>query len=110
MHTDRPANLLKPNSPSLHQTQCASCRVERWRGCRLSGEVVPDRAFVVAFSSAPAQGPQMPRRVRSVSSARHIEPCVRFSRTRLTDVVHRRHSAFPASPARAWEQQQFHQG
>jgi hypothetical protein len=25
-----------------------------------------------------------------------IEPCVRFSRTRLTDVLHRRHSASPA--------------
>ena len=24
MHTDRPANWLKPNSPSLQQTQCAS--------------------------------------------------------------------------------------
>jgi hypothetical protein len=30
---------------------------------------------------------------RSVSSPRRIEPCVRFSRTRLTDAVHRRHSA-----------------
>ena len=29
----------------------------------------------------------------SVSSPRRIEPCVRFSRTRLTDAVHRRHSA-----------------
>ncbi len=29
MHTDRPANWLKPNSPSLHQTQCASGVAER---------------------------------------------------------------------------------
>jgi len=39
-----------------------------------------------------------------------IEPCMRFSRTRLTDVVHRRHSVFPASPCRVWEQRRFHQG
>ena len=31
-----------------------------------------------------------------VSSRRHIEPCMRFSRTRLTDVLHRRHSVGPA--------------
>ena len=30
--------------------------------------------------------------LRSVSSSRHLEPGVRFSRTRLTDVLHRRHS------------------
>ena len=28
-----------------------------------------------------------------VSSRRHLEPCMRFSRTRLSDVLHRRHSA-----------------
>ena len=27
-----------------------------------------------------------------------VEPCVRFSRTRLTDVVHRQHSTFAARP------------
>jgi len=31
-----------------------------------------------------------------------VEPCMRFSRTRLTDVVHRRHSASPARPGTAW--------
>jgi hypothetical protein len=31
-----------------------------------------------------------------VSSRRHIEPCMRFSRTRLTDAFHRRHSVGPA--------------
>ena len=31
-----------------------------------------------------------------VSSRRHLDPCMRFSRTRLSDVLHRRHSAhFP---------------
>lgn len=39
-----------------------------------------------------------------------VEPCVRFSRTRLTDVVHRRHSAFPARLGRAWVRQRFRQG
>ncbi len=39
-----------------------------------------------------------------------VEPCVRFSRTRLTDVVHRRHSAFPASPERAWGRRRFRAG
>jgi hypothetical protein len=34
----------------------------------------------------------------SVSSSRHLEPGMRFSRTRLTDAVHRRHSALSASP------------
>jgi hypothetical protein len=28
-----------------------------------------------------------------VSSRRHLDPCMRFSRTRLSDVLHRRHSA-----------------
>ncbi len=34
-----------------------------------------------------------------------VEPCMRFSRTRLTDVVHRRHSVSPARPGRAWVRQ-----
>jgi diguanylate cyclase len=34
-------------------------------------------------------------RLALVSSRRHFEPCVRFSRTRLTDVLHRRHSGHP---------------
>ena len=39
-----------------------------------------------------------------------VEPCVRFSRTRLTDVVHRRHSALPAMSGRAWVRRRFHPG
>src|SRR3954451_20978429 len=31
-----------------------------------------------------------------------VKPCVRFSRTRLTDVVHPRHSVSPARPGRVW--------
>jgi hypothetical protein len=31
-----------------------------------------------------------------------IEPCVRFSLTRLTDVFHRRHSALPATAGSVW--------
>jgi hypothetical protein len=47
--------------------------------------------------------PSVLGQVCRVSSPRRLEPCVRFSRTRLTDAVHRRHSAFPASPGRAWD-------
>jgi Transposase, Mutator family len=39
-----------------------------------------------------------------------VEPCMRFSRTRLTDVVHRRHSVSPAKPGRAWARQRFRSG
>ena len=39
-----------------------------------------------------------------------VEPCMRFSRTRLTDVVHRRHSVSPARPGRAWVRRRFRQG
>jgi len=35
---------------------------------------------------------------------------MRFSRTRVTDVFHRRHSVSPARPGKAWVQQQFRQG
>src|SRR6476646_8608906 len=31
-----------------------------------------------------------------------VEPCVRFSRTRLTDALHRRCSISPARPGGAW--------
>jgi hypothetical protein len=39
-----------------------------------------------------------------------VEPCMRFSRTRLTDAVHRRHSVFPARREMAWVRRQSHQG
>jgi len=39
-----------------------------------------------------------------------VEPCMRFSRTRLTDVVHRRHSVSPARPERAGERRRVRQG
>ena len=39
-----------------------------------------------------------------------VEPCMRFSRTRLTDVVHRRHSVFPARPGRVWVRRRSRQG
>ena len=41
-------------------------------------------------------------RLVPVSSRRRVDPCMRFSRTRLTDVLHRRYSAWPASPGRGW--------
>ena len=37
-----------------------------------------------------------------------VEPCVRFSRTRLTDALHRRYSAGPARPGWAWVRRRFH--
>ena len=36
-----------------------------------------------------------------------VEPCVRFSRTRLTDALHRRCSVSPARPGGAWVQRRF---
>jgi hypothetical protein len=44
------------------------------------------------------------------SSRRHLEPCVRFSRTRLSDVLHRRHSAMPASPGWVWARRRCPRG
>lgn len=46
-----------------------------------------------------ARGARAARRSRLalVSSRRHLKPCMRFSRSRLTDVLHRRHSA-PSTP------------
>lgn len=42
-------------------------------------------------------------RLALVSSRRHLEPCMRFSRTRLTDVLHRRHSApLTPRPVESW--------
>jgi hypothetical protein len=45
-----------------------------------------------------------------VSSRRHLEPCVRFSRTRLSDVIHRLHSASPARPGWAGVRRRFRRG
>jgi hypothetical protein len=36
-----------------------------------------------------------------------VKPCMRFSRTRLTDAVHRRHSASPARACWPWVPQRF---
>jgi hypothetical protein len=46
-------------------------------------------------------------RLALVSSRRRIDPCERFSRTRLTDVLHRRHSATRSRPGWVWERQRF---
>ena len=46
----------------------------------------------------------------SGSSHRHLEPCMRFSRTRLTDVFHRRHSALPARACWPWVRRRFRGG
>ncbi len=91
---DPPAFLVFPRSttrPGGSGGRAACRRVGRWRGgvstCRPGCHV--SRGF------PPGAQPVTIGHSRSVSSARLIEPCMRFSRTRLTDVVHRRHSAVP---------------
>ena len=39
-----------------------------------------------------------------------VKPCMRFSRTRLTDAVHRWHSVFPARACSPWVRRQFRSG
>src|SRR5271166_5933117 len=39
-----------------------------------------------------------------------VKPCMRFSRTRLTDAVHRRHSASPARACWPWVPRRFRSG
>jgi hypothetical protein len=39
-----------------------------------------------------------------------VKPCMRFSRTRLTDAVHRRHSVSPARACRPWVRSRFQSG
>ena len=77
-----------------------------------SGE--PPRALVTLAPPPPGPHPAVPLRTQNqrspwwgvgdwrgfrcrgpVSSPRPVKPCMRFSRTRLTDVLHRRCSAFP---------------
>ncbi len=62
----------------------------RWRCLALGHETTMARRFPVwsffFVSVASALRFQLPP----------VNPCMRFSRTRLTDVVHRRHSVFPA--------------
>lgn len=64
-------------------------------GCRTRG--LRSAGFPAGCATAVSMTSQC-----SVSSPRHLEPCVRFSRTRLTDAVHRRHSALPASTDSVW--------
>jgi hypothetical protein len=76
-------------------------------GCRVRGLA----RWLAGFRAWGLRGRRFPGRLRhpsvlgqvcSVSSPRHLEPCVRFSRTRLTDAVHRRHSASPARASPPW--------
>ena len=80
------------------------CRVGGWRGGSLT---VGPGAFMFRRFPGRLRHPSAPGQVCSVSSPRRLEPCMRFSRTRLTDAVHRRHSVFPASPGRVWGQRRF---
>jgi hypothetical protein len=78
---------------SLQRALWVSGRVESWRGALSGGRLRRDpRRFPHECSSPVAMATlrfQLPP----------VEPCMRFSRTRLTDVLHRRHSAWPASPS-----------
>ena len=77
----------------------AGCRVGSWRGgiCPASGPAAtfPRVSPAGRFTAVTMTG-------CSVSSSRRLEPCMRFSRTRLTDAVHRRHSACPARACPPW--------
>src|SRR6266702_1908838 len=80
-------------------------RVGGWRGGSLA---VGPGAFMFRRFPGRLRHPSAPGQVCSVSSPRRLEPCVRFSRTRLTDAVHRRHSAFPARACPPWVRRRFH--
>ncbi len=77
------------------------------------------RWFGLPACSASPEGlpPSLAQRVSSwrssTSSPLHFQdtqPCMRFSRTRLTDVFHRRHSVSPARAGSAWGRRRSHQG
>jgi transposase len=85
-----------------------SSRVGDWRGC-FSGVVGPGAFMFRRFPGRLRHPSDLDPVLRPVSSPRHLDPGMRFSRTRLTDAVHRRHSASPASPERAWGRQRSRQ-
>src|SRR6266568_2832645 len=89
----------------LQTREITGCRVGGWRGGSLA---VGPGAFMFRRFPGRLRHPSAPGQVCSVSSPRRLEPCVRFSRTRLTDAVHRRHSAFPARACPPWVRRRFH--
>ena len=114
-HTvDRVGSRTHHSFKSSSSTVCCTrsgrveSRVERWRGGSWSAGWFPPRPSWWR-SRPPAREPQCPAGLLRFQRP-PVEPCVRFSRTRLTDVVHRRHSVFPASPGWVWGRQRFHQG
>ena len=58
------------------------CRVRGWRGASR-------RCVALLFQAGFPMAPRSTTVASSVSSPCHFEPCVRFSRTRLSDVLHR---------------------
>jgi hypothetical protein len=80
------------------QTRYArQARTDSARNCRV-GERRLDRAARAGLTDL-------------VSSRRRIDPCMRFSRTRLSDVLHRRHSAISLARAGgAWARRRFPRG
>lgn len=81
----------------LHLPPGTSSRVGGWRGC-FAGVVGPEVFMCRRFPGRLRHPNDHDPIHRSVSNPRHLDPGMRFSRTRLTDAVHRRHSAFPARP------------
>ena len=103
-HTPGPNPRPETGQPERQWQPPAPCRVGGWRGGSLT---VGPGAFMFRRFPGRLRHPSAPGQVCSVSSPRRFEPCMRFSRTRLTDAVHRRHSALPASPGRVWGQRRF---
>jgi hypothetical protein len=79
-----------PGKPRLHDDRLPLSRWERAR----RGQA-PRRS---GRREAPGSVRLVLARLVPVSSRRRVDPCMRFSRTRLTDVLHRRRSTWPASP------------
>ena len=95
------------SGPAPSPCSPAVCRVGSWRGgggCGGRSRSLGARSFPSGCPTSVALA--MPLRFQLPP----VEPCMRFSRTRLTDVVHRRHSVSPARPGRAGERRRFRQG
>jgi hypothetical protein len=83
---------------------CGSCGTPPWTppdGHRVPDMLWSPSGFPHWVSQAIQEPPSefLPAAPGIQRSASRSTPCMRFSRTRLTDAVHRRHSVFPA---RAW--------
>src|SRR3954469_18042986 len=97
----RPCPHLNAARPLVEGRELA-----RWRGSAVGRDAMgaprgfpPGLFFVVSVAGAALRF-QLPP----------VNPCMRFSRTRLTDAVHRRHSACSARACRPWVRRRFRRG